>query len=256
MGAPLWLLFISDSVRCQCCFCRLTDFRIYTCWGGVVIYCVLTSVDIIKSNMDSGGYCQLMDLITLELSYTCFIPYSKGSWRSSELASFGAMLSTLVRDEYSYRLKADMLDWANLLGNLVVWYYPSLGVWVNLFQDSYGIGIVDETFGFWLGSELGLPLGSLLDYNNWPPIGLQLIVNIQPVSKVSYPDLVVSPLWATLVVHPSEYCPKSPPPPYGTCLTYPLQAMLDVIVYGARPTLPTWRGLIWHCFKAKKDNKV
>ena len=79
MGAPLWLLFISDSVRCQCCFFRLTDFRIYTCWGGVVIYCVLTSVDIIKSNMDSGGYCQLMDLLTLELSSTCFIPYSKGS---------------------------------------------------------------------------------------------------------------------------------------------------------------------------------
>ena len=39
----------------------------------------------------------------------------------------------------------------NLLGTLVVWDSPSLGVWVKILQDSYGIGISDEPVGFLMG---------------------------------------------------------------------------------------------------------
>ena len=36
-------------------------------------------------------------------------------------------------------------------------------------------------------SELGSPLGALLYSETWPPVGLQLIVDIPPGSKVIYP---------------------------------------------------------------------
>ena len=110
MGVPLWLWFVSESVRCHCCFRCLTDFCKAPFCGEVVIYCVPTSVDIIKSIMDSGRYCQLMELLTLELSSTCLFTYSEGSLRATEIASFGSMPFSLVIDEYSYRWKADMLD--------------------------------------------------------------------------------------------------------------------------------------------------
>ena len=51
---------------------------------------------------------------------------------------------------------------------------------VSLLQDSSGIGIVDESVGFLLGSELGLPLGNMLYSETFPPVGLQLIVYIPP----------------------------------------------------------------------------
>ena len=89
-------------------------------------------------------------------------------------------------------------------------------------QDSSGIGIVDEIFFFWLGSELGLPLWDLLDSDTWPHVGLQLIVKIPPGSNVRYHELMVSLSQDTLAVTPSGYFPKFPPPPSGTRLTYPL----------------------------------
>ena len=61
---------------------------------------------------------------------------------------------------------------------------------VKILQDSSGVGISDEIFGFYLGSELGLPLGDLLYSDNWSPVGILLIVDIPPGSKVSYPELV------------------------------------------------------------------
>ena len=41
--------------------------------------------------------------------------------------------------------------------------------------------MVNETVRLFLGYELGSPLGSLLDYNTDPPVGLHLIVESQPV---------------------------------------------------------------------------
>ena len=52
----------------------------------------------------------------------------------------------------------------------------SLGVKVNLLQDSSGIGIVDEKFGFLMVSELFLPLGYLLYSETWPHVGHRFIV--------------------------------------------------------------------------------
>ena len=44
MGAPLWLWFVSEAERCQCCFCRLTDFRKSTCWAGGGVYLFIASL--------------------------------------------------------------------------------------------------------------------------------------------------------------------------------------------------------------------
>ena len=60
----------------------------------------------------------------------------------------------------------------------------SLGAKVNLLQDSYGIGIVDDPFGFFLGSEIGLTLGDILDSDHGPPVDLLLIVDRSNVSKI------------------------------------------------------------------------
>ena len=159
-------------------------------------------------------------------------------------------------DEDSSRLKTEMSGWSNLLCSIVGWEYPSLGLQVNLLQDSYGNGIYGDPVGLWLGSELGSPLGYLLDYDTWIPVGLQLIVEIPTGSKVRYPDLVGSTSQATLAVTPSGSCPKFPLPPYGTCLNYTSQAMIAVTLSGLRPTLP-WRcGNIWHYHKLKGDKKL
>ena len=115
---------------------------------------------------------------------------------------------TLGMYDYSSRFTDELLGWSNLLGPLVVWDSPSLGVQVKLFQDSSGVGIVYEPDVLWLGSELGSPLWDLLDSDTWPPVSLQLIVDIPPGSKVRYPDFVGSPLWDTLAVPPSVSCPN------------------------------------------------
>ena len=75
-------------------------------------------------------------------------------------------------DKDSSRLTDELLGWVKLFGPLLVWDFPSIGVWVELLQDPYGIGIVDETFGLLLESERGSPLGILLDYDTCPPVGL------------------------------------------------------------------------------------
>ena len=83
-------------------------------------------------------------------------------------------------NEYPYILTAELFGWDNLLSPLVGWDYPIFGVRVNILQESSRIGIVDEPVGFCLGSELLLPLVSLLDYDTWPYVGLQMIVYIPP----------------------------------------------------------------------------
>ena len=52
-------------------------------------------------------------------------------------------------------------------------------------QDFSGVVISDEPVGLYMLSELGLPIGKLLDSDTLPPVGLQLIVGIPPGSKVS-----------------------------------------------------------------------
>ena len=127
-------------------------------------------------------------------------------------------------DDNSYRLVAELSVWDNLLGPIVGWYSPSIGVRVNIFQDSSRVGIADDTVGFWIWYELVFPLGALIDSDIWLPIGLQFIAYIPPGSKFRYPDLVISPSQATHVVTPSGSCPNFLPPPSGTCLTFSLQA--------------------------------
>ena len=80
------------------------------------------------------------------------------------------------------------------------------------------MGIVDEIFGSFLVSDIGLPMRDLIDSKTGTPFGLHLIVGITPGSKVRYPDLVVSPLLANnsgsgviLPPPPSCTCPNSPP---------------------------------------------
>ena len=53
-----------------------------------------------------------------------------------------------------------------------------------------------------LGSDIVWTLGSLIGSNHVPPVGLHLIMDIPPGSKVRYPDFVGSPLRVTLVVPP------------------------------------------------------
>ena len=62
------------------------------------------------------------------------------------------------------------------------------------FQESYGIGIVYDTVGFFLVSELGIPLGDLLDSDSGYPVGLHFIVGRPPESEVRHPGLVGPPL--------------------------------------------------------------
>ena len=50
-----------------------------------------------------------------------------------------------------------------------------------IFKDYSGIAIVGDTVSLFLGYELGSPLGSLLDYNTDPPVGIHLIVESPPV---------------------------------------------------------------------------
>ena len=63
---------------------------------------------------------------------------------------------------------------------------------VKLLQDFYGVGIVYDPVGFFLGSELGSPLGDLIDSETRPRVSLHCIVDRPPGSKVRYPDLVGS----------------------------------------------------------------
>ena len=58
--------------------------------------------------------------------------------------------------------------------------FTSLGVRVNLLQESSEFGIVDDPVGFLTGYELGLPLWALLDSETWPPLGLNFIIDIPP----------------------------------------------------------------------------
>ena len=85
---------------------------------------------------------------------------------------------------------------------------PSIGVLVNLLRESSGVGIADQPVKFLLVSKLVSPLRALIDSKTWPHVGPQLIVDTPPGSKVIYPELVVSPLQATLAVPPSGSCPK------------------------------------------------
>ena len=125
---------------------------------------------------------------------------------------------TMDINEDSFILTAELPGWANILVTLVVWDAPSLGVKVNFSQYSLGIDIADNPVDLWLGSEIGYPLGYLLDYEIWTPVVLQLIVDIPPGSKVRYPDLVGSPSQYTIDVPPSWSCPIFPPPTYGRAL--------------------------------------
>ena len=67
-------------------------------------------------------------------------------------------------DEVLYTLEDDLLVWVSLLGTLVAWDSPSLGMKVSLLQYSYGIVIVDDTVGFFPGSELGFTLSDILHH--------------------------------------------------------------------------------------------
>ena len=136
------------------------------------------------------------------------------------------------------------------------WDSPSIGVWVKSFQDSFGVGIVDDLVVLWLGSELGSPLWDLLYSETWPPVGLQLIVNIPHGSNLRYHAFVGSSSRDTLAVPPSWSCPKFLTPHYGTCLTYPSRSTLAVTLSGVLLTLPWRRGRSCNYCKAKGDNKV
>ena len=143
---------------------------------------------------------------------------------------------TLGMDADSYILTAELSGWYNLLGTIFGWDSPSLGEWVNLLQDSYGIGIIDDTVGFFLVYYLVSPLGDLLYSDTWPPIGLLLIMKIPLGSILRYPDLVGSPSWSKLIVTPSVLCSKFPTPPSRTCLTYPSWTTLYLTLSRAWPT--------------------
>ena len=70
------------------------------------------------------------------------------------------------------------------MGTILVQDPHFLGVKFNLLQDSYGIGIVDDPFGFFLDSEIGLTLGDILDSDHGTPLNLLLIVDRSNVSQV------------------------------------------------------------------------
>ena len=165
------------------------------------------------------------------------------------------MAFTLGMDEDSYILTADILGWVNILCTLVIWYSPNLGVWVNFLQYSSGIGVSDEPVGFFLGYEIGLLLGNMIDSETCPPVGFHLIVDTPNGLNLRYPNLVGSLLRSTLAVPPSVSCSKFPPPPSEMCPTSPSQSTIAVTLSVVWPTI-TWRhGRIWHCFEAKGDKK-
>ena len=206
--------------------------------------------------MNSVRYCQLLEFLTLSLSPNLVIPSSGGRLRAAELASSGSMPFTLGMGEDSSILTAKLSGWANLLFPLLVWDSSCLGVWVKPVQFSSGITISDDPVGFTLGSELGSPLGDLLYYETWTPVGLQLIVEISPGSKIRYPDLVGPPSRVTLAVLPLEYFPKFSQTPSGLWITSPSWYTLDVTLSGALPTLPWLIWFIWNCRECKGNNTV
>ena len=124
------------------------------------------------------------------------------------------------------------------------------------FKRLSGIGIANEQVDFWLVSKVGFLLGDLLYYETWPPVRIQLIVDIPPRSKLRYPDFVGSPLQAILAVPTSGSCPKVSPPPSGMCLTPTLREKISVTPSGAWPTNPRRHGHSWHYCKAKGDKKL
>ena len=183
MGVPLGIGFVSEEVRCLCFFWRFIYFHEATCWG-VGIFCVPPSGAFSTSKINSVSYFQLLYFLTFSLSPTWFVPTSGGSWIADELSTTVYMPFTLVMDEDSYRLAAELSGWAHLLGPLVVWDSPSIGVQVNLLKYSSSIGIVDDTVGFWLGSELGSPLWALiqdlLQSSRHLPMGLPSLLPQDP----------------------------------------------------------------------------
>ena len=150
--------------------------------------------------MNSVRYCQPLELLTLALWFTWLIPYSEGMLRASKLASNGSNPFTLDMGEDSYILKADLSCWVRLVGPLVVWDSPSIGVQANILQDSYVIGIFDDPVGLFLVSKCGSHLEGMLDPNTRPTVGLQFIVDSPPGSKLRYPELVRSPSQYTLAL--------------------------------------------------------
>ena len=58
------------------------------------------------------------------------------------------MIFKLGIGDYLSILTAELLGRVTLFGYLVVWDSPSIGVRVNLLQNSSRIGIYDETVGF------------------------------------------------------------------------------------------------------------
>ena len=83
------------------------DFREFTCWE-VGISCFPPYGDLIASNINSGIYCQLLELLTLSLSPTRLIPSSGGRLISAELDLFESTPFTLCMDEDPSRLTADI----------------------------------------------------------------------------------------------------------------------------------------------------
>ena len=96
----------------------------------------------------------------------------------------------------------------------------------------------------------------MLYSETWYPVGLQLIVEIPRVSKVRYPDLVVTPSWATHAIPTSGSCSKFSPHPLGTCITSPSRAMISSTLSGGLPNLSQQRGHIFQRCDEKGNNKV
>ena len=175
-----------------------------------------------------------------------------GEWYLVGL-SLGVLIWSLL-DSPNPGLTGIILDMSlsNPLGSLIDyiwhinWYAPWIGTWKVLWYFNWVTSLLfswigpwntywqdDGTFTwelsrqvYWGISRISfvllffLPLEALFDSGSWSNV-LQFNGEIPPGSKVRYPDVVVSPLRATLVVPPSGSCPKFPPPPYGTFLTSP-----------------------------------
>ena len=112
---------------------------------------------------------------------------------------------------------------------LVLLFVLSLGALLG--SESWS-DVVTKVFEYFLGSGTELSLRNVLVFDPDPPIGLQLIVYSEPVSKVRYPDLVVSLLQSTIAVTPAGSCVNFLQSPYGTCSTFPLWSTIDVSLYG------------------------
>ena len=98
MYAPLGLWFGSEAAMCMCYCRRLMNWHEVTFWW-VGIYCVPNSGSFLTYKINSEGYSQLMDFITLSISSTWLIPTFGGRRRASELASTGTIIFTLGTDE-------------------------------------------------------------------------------------------------------------------------------------------------------------